>query len=429
MNAMMFHDDRSESFVVGACLYQPELLDDAMPRIPDGEAFINPTLHSVYDVMCHVYTKTNGKLDTALLLSEAGRRGMNLTVEDLLRLIESRCTDIVLPYHIDRVAYCYRVRRTLAAITDANWSIDRDPENIDHVVGELLDRLTSESGIVESKVHEAAVVAAEIHAKIMRNEKDDFVPTGYKTLDQWLRGGIRPGEIMVVGGRPGQGKTALGVNIGIRAASLGYPVAMLSIEMSETEIARRMRAYYGCPMNATQQDEMVSEQANERLNGLPFKIVDLSSGRLSDIQSHVRTLARRDGVRMFVLDYLQLVKAGKNGGEEYQRITLASQAMKQMAREYGVAMLVLAQVNREGGKREKPTMNDLKGSGSIEQDADQILLIHNPQGCDAPELILAKHRNGRTGRIAVTYAAVHTRFEDQGEAREGYGEAATTHPI
>jgi len=429
MNALMFSDERSESFVVGACLYQPELLDDAMPKIPDGDALLNPTLSSVYDAMCSVYTKTNGKLDTAMLLTEAERRGLELTNDDLYRMCDSRCTDVVLPWHIDRVAYCYRVRQTFGAIADAGWSIDHDPENIEGVVSNLLDRLASESGAVQSRVHDAGVVAAAIHDKIMRNEPDEFIPTGFRTLDHWLRGGIRPGEIMVIGGRPGQGKTALGVNMGIRAAKSGVPVGLLSIEMSETEIARRMRAYFGCPMNATPEDAELSEQATERVEALPFKIIDLSSGRLADIQSHVRTLARRDGVRLFVLDYLQLVKAGKDGGEEYQRITLASQAMKQMAREYGVAMLVLAQVNREGGKREKPTMNDLKGSGSIEQDADQIVLIHNPHGCDAPELILAKHRNGRTGRVAVTYTPVQTRFEDNGEAHEGYGESSGPLPI
>jgi replicative DNA helicase len=410
MNPMLYADENSESFVVGCCLMYPDQIDIAFEMVPDGDMFLNATLGPVYDAAVSAYNGANGKLDTALMLSECSRRGLNTTESDLVRLMESFCPPSLLTVHLETIRRCHRVRSAHGAILDASFAIERDPESIDGTVGELMDRLSRSDGGL-SAVHDSGDVAHELHREIMEGRKDDFIPTGYRTLDGWLRGGVRPGEVMVIGGRPGQGKTALGICMAIRACEQGHRAAFVSIEMSERQLVSRMRAYYGCPMNADQGDEEISAYAAETVAALRMPIVDLASGRLSDIRSHIRTLSRRDGIRVFVIDYLQLIKVGKEGAEEYQRVTLASQAIKSLAREYGVAIILLAQVNREGGKKQRPTMNDLKGSGSIEQDADQIVLIHNDPHC----LMLVKHRNGRVGTVKAEYIPVKTRFEDRGE--------------
>ena len=414
----IYGDENAESFVVGTCLVYPNEFDTVSEILPDGDMFINATLGTVYDTALTVYNRNGGRLDTAMLIGELQRRGVEdadaLWLQDLMG---SHGFTGNLDIHAKRVRDCWQVRRAYASLGDASFRIKRDPEAVGQILSDAMDDLTGiASSENENAVHQVGRVAEQIEARIMSGKRDDVIPTGFRTIDGWLRGGIRPGEIMVIGGRPGQGKTALGVNMAMLTAEQGNPAAILSIEMSETEIVRRMMAFYRCPMNATSAQRQDIENARERLQALPLSVVDMPKGELSQIRSHIRTMSRRDGVRFFVLDYLQLVRAGREGVEEYQRVTIASQTMKQIAREYGVALVVLAQVNRDGGTREKPTMNDLQGSGTIEQDADQIVLVHNPPNSDEePELILAKHRNGRTGTVDAIYRAAHTAFKDRGE--------------
>jgi replicative DNA helicase len=407
----------SEGSVIGSMILEPDLIDMVAEILPDPEAFTNRVYGDMYEIALSIYHRCN-TLDMTLMVGELERRNLSkLDGYDPVKIATEVNYTHNCEIHAHEVARCFKVRKAWAVLAEGTWRLGKDPENVEEVLGITADEISSLAiGIGKSVVSPAGSVAREIQAAIESDEQDDSVPTGFRTIDGWLRGGVRPGEVMVIGGRPGQGKTALGVNIAIQAASAGYPSAVLSIEMSRKEIARRMMAYFDCPMNATKRDRARITEAVEVIQSLPLTIVDMPGGELSKVRGYVRSMSRTHGVRLFVLDYIQLVRTGKDSMEEYQRVTLASQAMKQIAREYGVAMLVLAQVNRDGGKKERPTMADLKGSGSLEQDADQIVLVHNPQNSDTPpELILAKHRNGQTGTVSAFYRAALTRFEDRGE--------------
>lgn len=414
----IYADENAESFIVGTCLIYTHEIDAVSEVLPDGEMFMNPTLGAVYDAMVTVYNRNGGRLDTAMLLTELAQRGVEMTGEELVEYARSHGHGANLDIHAKRVRKCWQVRNAWATINDSLYRLKQDPEDVESVLSSSLDDITAVSSFnAASDIVTASALADRIEQQIREGAPSNAIPTGFPTIDGWLRGGVRPGEVMVIGGRPGQGKTALGVNMAMLTAAKGNPSAILSIEMSAEEIGRRMMAVCGCPMNANQSDLAKAAEARARLNEMPVSVVDMPKGELAQIRSHVRTLSRIHGVRLFVIDYVQLVKTGKANAEEYQRVTMASQAIKQIAREYGVAILALAQVNRDGGKKERPTMADLKGSGSLEQDADQIVLVHNPPNDPEaePELILAKHRNGRTGTVAVEYRAAQTRFIDLGE--------------
>lgn len=416
----LYADQNSEAVLTAIVLINPKLIDAVIDIVPDGSLFVNAACSDFYDAAVTLYLK-RGMFDTAMIMSELKRRGVDTGTEANIDLICSS-TQVVDEQHAiehaTRVLHCQRVRDAHNAMTEAVWRLANEPDDMQTIIDEAADQINDISaGTTQSESIPLGRLMREHQRRLLEGKPDTVYPLGFRTLDQWLRGGIRPGEVMVVGGRPAQGKSALGMNIMLKTAARGNPCVFFTIEMSAQQLATRAAAVCGCPMNANQSDADKIEHAAVELEKLPVEIIDMPSGKASDIRSHVRSLSRRRGFKVFVIDYLQLVRIGKDTLEEYQRVTMASQAMKQIAREYGVAMIVLAQINRDGGKKERPTMSDLKGSGSIEQDADQIILIHNPpddQECE-PELILAKHRNGRTGTVAVEYRRAQTLFVDQGE--------------
>lgn len=411
-------DEYAEGCVIASILYDPPLMDEVEPILPSHEAFVNRVYGDTYDSCLSIYAR-HGKFDLTMLNAEFRRRGYHpADGYDVRKIAEGLAYVHNWDVHAETVAKCWLVRKAWAAMADGQYRLKNDPDSVESILNATADEISVLTmGAGQSYVSSAGDISAEIEQSILSDQPDESIPTGFRTLDGWLRGGVRPGEVMVIGGRPGQGKTALGVCMALQASMSGYPSVVMSIEMSRKEIGRRMMAYLGCPMNANKRDEAAIREARQTLQDLPLDVVDLPGGELAKIRGYVRSKSRA-GFRLFVLDYIQLVKTGKDSFEEYQRVTIASQSMKQIAREYGVAMLVLAQVNRDGGKKERPTMADLKGSGSLEQDADQIVLVHNPQSDDTdPELILAKHRNGQTGTVSVGYRAAMTKFEDKGEKR------------
>lgn len=416
----IYADENSETVLTALVLIKPKLIDSVIDIVPDGSAFVNAVCSDFYDAAVTTYLN-RGMFDTAMVTTEVKRRGLDTgTTENLKQILDS--AQIVDEQHAiehaTRVLHCQRVREAHNAMTEAVWRLANDPDEMQSIIDEAADQINDISaGTTQSESVTLGRLMREHQRRILEGKPDVVFPLGFRTLDGWLRGGIRPGEVLVIGGRPGQGKSALGMNIMLKTAARGNPCAFFTIEMSAAQLATRAAAVCGCPMNANQSDADKIEHAATELEKLPVEIVDMPNGKASDIRSHVRSLSRRHGFKVFVVDYLQLVRIGKDTLEEYQRVTMASQTMKQIAREYGVAMIVLAQINRDGGKKERPTMSDLKGSGSIEQDADQIILIHNPPDDPdtEPELILAKHRNGQTGTVAVEYQRARTLFVDQGE--------------
>lgn len=418
--ASTYADENSESIVTACVLIRPELIDCVIDLLPDESAFTNRACSDFYVAAVGLYAR-RGIFDTAMLFTEMKRLGMETATEENLHAIcagPQHVSEELIVEHARRVIDCKRVRDAYFTMADAVWKLGNNPDDLQSIVDQAADQISEISaGTTQSKSIPLATLIREHQRSVLSDSKDEAYQTGFRTLDQWLRGGIRPGEVMVIGGRPGQGKSALGMNIMLKTSARGNPCAFFTIEMSAQQLASRAAAVCGCPMNADSRDAEKLEHAATELEKLPAQIIDMPTGKAGEIRSYVRSLSRRGGYKVFVVDYLQLVRIGKDGIEEYQRVTMASQAMKQIAREYGVAMIVLAQINRDGGKKERPTMSDLKGSGSIEQDADQIILIHNPQDDDdcEPELILAKHRNGRTGTVAVQYRAAQTLFIDNGE--------------
>jgi len=209
--------------------------------------------------------------------------------------------------------------------------------------------------------------------------------TGIDGLNRVLKGGCRDGQLVVIGGRPGTGKSVLMLQFAVAAATAAKPALVVSLEMPRQEIAGRLAARFG---EAT-------------VAGLPLNFLDTTSN-LDAIAALVKVQHRRQPLGMLVIDYLQLLDVKGNRQDTRQdRIAAASRTLKRLAMDLQIPVIAGSQLNRDSEKRGKPTMADLRESGAIEQDADIVILIAVDRDSSESELDVCKHRGGATGKVSV----------------------------
>jgi replicative DNA helicase len=274
------------------------------------------------------------------------------------------------------------------------------------------------------------------------NDVDVGVSTGYKGLNDRLRG-LAKTDMIVLAARPAMGKTSLAMNIAENAA-LGKlaknPVAVgiFSLEMSREQLVRRMlfsnaRVSSQAVQNRmTQQDHMHLANAVDRLQKANIYIDDTPGLEAVELRSRARRMKVRHGIELIVIDYLQLMNYSKFSKDGRQRETMAiSGAIKAMAKELAVPVIVLSQLSRATEQRGEniPKLSDLRDSGAIEQDADVVLLLYRPsyykhgddRNTDNLAIVdVAKYRHGSTGEVKMNFIQQYTRFEDRIERDEEY---------
>jgi replicative DNA helicase len=263
-----------------------------------------------------------------------------------------------------------------------------------------------------------------------RENKDDVtgVPTGFSDLDKDTSG-LQPGDLVIVAGRPSMGKTAFALNIAEYVGlEKGLPVAVFSMEMGSTQLAMRLIGSVGrLDQHRMRTGKLENEDwqrlthAVGRLSEAPIFIDETAALNSLDLRARARRLHRHCGsLGLIVIDYLQLMSANGQGGENRAtEISEISRSLKALAKELNVPVVALSQLNRSLEQRpnKRPVMSDLRESGAIEQDADLILFIYrdevyNPDSADkgVAEIIIGKQRNGPIGTVRLTFLGQHTRF-------------------
>lgn len=261
---------------------------------------------------------------------------------------------------------------------------------------------------------------AEVQA-IAAGEKSPGWSTGLPALDRMLGGGLKPGRVTVVAARTSIGKTSLATQLLLHCAAAGQPGLMLSQEMTGAELAARALAHAGrialdrLTLAELQPDEWTAlPDAADELSALPVRIDDQPALRLVDIAAKARAVQRRHGLCVLVVDYLQLTAAEPvKGQSRHHQIEGISRGLKALAKELGVAVLLLSQLNRAAEDGE-PELHHLKESGAVEEDADTVLLLHH-MGTEAGGALVvcckvAKNRGGKRGRLALSFDGRHQRW-------------------
>ena len=252
------------------------------------------------------------------------------------------------------------------------------------------------------------------------------VPTGFNELDE-LTNGLHAGQMVIVAARPAVGKSTFALDIA-RAAAIKHslPTVVFSLEMSRTEITMRLlSAESEIPLqnmrkgNMRDRDWTRLAETQGRIHDAPLFIDDSPNMSLMEIRAKCRRLKQRNDLKLVVVDYLQLMSSGKRVESRQQEVAEFSRALKLLAKELEVPLIALSQLNRGPEQRtdKKPQMSDLRESGSIEQDADVVILLHresmyereSPREGEA-DVIVAKHRNGPTDTVVVAFQGHYSRF-------------------
>nr|WKF58796.1 Replicative DNA helicase [Paraburkholderia busanensis] len=334
----------------------------------------------------------------------------------------------------------------IAADEVSAMAFNRNGKEVDEIIGEAQGRLEELADLSS----DAPKLAAESLPAYLEKLDQQFhsgsvhkaaTSTGLKALDWRLGGGMRGGELIVVAGRPAMGKTAFAMGVSDYVASIVGPVLVFTIEMPTEQLNMRALARAsGLPVAKLRDGSKMEDadwslltQGVQHLTEIPLYVDESGIVSLADIVSRARATKRRHGLSMVVVDYLQLVKLGREERHDLQ-IGAVTRGLKLLAKQLDVPVMLLSQLNRELERRpnKRPMVSDLRDSGAIEQDADVIIFLYRDEVYheDTPdkgiaEAIVSKQRNGSLGTAHLEFIAEQAKF---GNLSGGYIPTPRTKP-
>jgi replicative DNA helicase len=430
------HNDEAEASVLGAILLTEPALDGVLLEVGlRPHDFYRPRHGAIFQAMIRLKEKATPEAVDALTVAEELRRGGELDKAGGEAYLHSLPTVVPAVGAVLDYARIVKEHSLLRSVLKATREIQDDVAAHRGEARELIERAeavlfkighdgTSEMRSLEAILHD------EID-KLEELSKSDVgltgTPSGFTDLDS-LTGGFQPGNLIVLAARPSMGKSAAATNIAEYAAvEAGVPVALFSLEMSETELAHRFLASQArVSSDDLRKGRVRAEkwpkvlQAVEKLARAPIFVDDSSDMSVLELRAKSRRLAARHGLGLVVVDYLQLMRPeGRPDSSRVEQIGQISRGLKILARELNVPVIAVSQLSRAVESRNPPVpmLSDLRESGSIEQDADLVMFIYRDEYYNKEserlgeaDVIVAKHRNGPIGEVALTFLPKYPKF-------------------
>ncbi len=428
----------AEAAVLGSMIIDPKCISDVIEQLK-AEAFYRIEHQMIFSALISLYEKNKGDAIDAVLLRDELEKRKQLEevggVEYLAKILDSVPSAANVMYYAGIIKDKQLLRELVGAaseILDDAFSGDGEPsEQLDEAERKIFSVTDKNISGSAAGLKDLVVRAYELIEK-RKDSQVTGLSTGYYSLDEKTCG-LQNGEMVIIAGRPSMGKTSLALNI---AEHIGViekvPVAIFSLETGRQQIAERFlcskseidaqRVRKG--MLDTEHYEALVRACGE-LSEAPIYVDDTSSLTPLALRAKARRLKSQRDIRCIMLDYLQLMHLGTGRVESRQQeITTISRYLKALARELNIPVVVLSQLNRapEGREGHRPRMSDLRESGSIEQDADVVMLLHREdyyhrgerdyENDNRAELIIAKQRNGPTGNVELVFRERFTRFEN-----------------
>ncbi len=465
------HAVEAERSLLGSILLDPSVLNDVVEIVPSPESFYKETHGTIYKALVDTFDAHQSG-DLVQLTETLRARGVLDRVGGtgyLMELAEAVPSAASAPYYARLIADAARLRKLIDAageiLHDAYTGADGTPDGAKRVID-----------LAEKKIFDIASedINAEpeslkelLHAEMQRIDDADGkpimgVPTGFPDLDQ-MTSGLQPEELIILAARPSMGKTAMCLNLAEQIAFGGLtpweprrnakpiPVGIFSLEMSRGALVQRLLSARSGVDSAKLRNGMVNAEEYERLREAsaelaeaPMVIDDTPGMTVLTLRAKARRMKQRHDIGCIVIDYLQLLSSPTSARESRQvEVSEISRSIKALARELKVPVICLAQLNRGAEQREgnRPRMSDLRESGSIEQDADVVALLHresyyhrgdpawdpnspefdeeNRDKLNLAELILAKQRNGPTGTVKLVWDSHVVRFKSYDSMHSG----------
>jgi len=437
------HSPEAEQGVLGCVLLSPnECMGVCIEKLRGGaETFYDLRHQTIFSMLSEMYDRREA-IDVITLQQSLKNKQMLEEVGGVAYL--SALPDTVpsaanLSYYLDIVQEKYLLRKMIHTCTDVVGRVYDYEGEVDALMDEVERDILR---ISESRVHGTSNTIKELVKKAI-NTIEDFhqrqgmltgIGTGFTDMDK-MTSGLHAGEMVVIAARPSMGKTSLAMNIAESVAiDQKLAVGVFSLEMTAESLVLRMLCSRSRVNLRSVREGFLAERDFPKLTGAAGKLanaplfIDDSSGlSILQLRAKARRMHQQYGIKLFVIDYLQLLHSTARRAENRQQeIADISNGIKALAKELSVPIIVLSQLNREleRDKNRKPRMSDLRESGAIEQDADLVGLLYKPSASDDEEnavgaeedavavnLLIAKQRNGPTGDVHLTFLKSITRFE------------------
>lgn len=447
----------AEQASLGAALISRSAVERVLEMLERDDFYLEAH-RRIFDVLA--YLAERDEPADVLTVPEELRRRNQLDQVGGLAYISTLAESVPTAAHVEYYARTVSEKSTLRKLIQASSEITAmahdEQEEVDTIVDQA-ERLIF--AVAQRRVNQGFVPLRPVLLDAMerletvraQDSRLTGTPTGFTPLDQ-MTSGLQGGDLIIVAGRPSMGKTSLALAFGVNASMQAeVPVAIFSLEMSKEQLAHRMicseakvdgmRLRTGFLRTHTEDDESDWTRLGRaigRLGDLPIFIDDSSDISVLDMRAKCRRLKSEHGLGLVVIDYLQLIRGHGKQENRNQEISIIARSLKGMARELGVPVVALSQLSRNVERREdkRPMLSDLRESGSIEAEADIVMMLYrsryyNRDGEDAnaepppgqewleeSELIVAKHRNGPVGTVRLGFLRRYARFEDLAEGYE-----------
>ena len=427
----------AEEAVLGAMLLEPSVVDASMAELTK-DCFYDKKNQMIFEAMSKLVTE-HTSLDI-ITVSEKLKALGNLEAVGGAVVLANYSERVGSAAHVEYYIKILKQKTIQRDLITASYAILKDAFDDSVDVDDLIDMAQSKvydavQNNVRKDVQEIGSVLNEVITDIQdRQDKTGLsgVPSGFPTLDQ-ITQGWQPSDLIILAARPSVGKTAFSLNIARNAAVDHHmPVAFFSLEMSARQLAKRLAtSETGLSADkikgAIRLEPYEWEQLEYKIKDLakaPLYIDDTPGLPLMEFRTKAKNLVKNKGVRLIVVDYLQLMQGpAELRGMREQEVAAISRTLKATAKELDVPIIALSQLSRQAVQRTggagKPQLSDLRESGSIEQDADMVIFIHrpdfvglseNPEDKEKTQIIIAKHRNGETRDIDMVFKSERVKF-------------------
>ena len=440
-------DTELEEIVLGACMLEK----DAYMNVCDilvADSFYDPVNKKIFEAITSL--GLNQKPIDMMTVTEQLRRdgtleevGGAVHIAELTARVYSSAN---LEYHASIVAQKYLARRLITFAANVETKAYDESNDIEDLLQETESQLF---GISQNQLKREVTqidpvinMAMEQIQSAANNESGlSGLETGYRDLDK-MTSGWQNSDLIIIAARPAMGKTAFVLSMAKNmAVDYNIPIGIFTLEMSNVQLIKRLISNVASLEGEKIKSGRLSSEEEDRLNsrirniyGAPLYLDETPGLSISELRTKARRLVRDKGVRMIMIDYLQLMNAtGMKLGSREQEVSTISRSLKALAKELNIPIIALSQLNRSTESREdkRPVLSDLRESGAIEQDADIVCFIHRPEYYTRAAqdgegnnikglayLIIAKHRSGGVGDVKLHFISKFAKFENWDEGYE-----------
>ncbi len=445
------HNLEAEKAVLGGVLLDTEGINKVLELLrPDGTDFYSPVHAALFKGMAVLFERSTpvDVITLSDLFSDSDVLDSVGGISYIASIVEATPTAANINYYARIVKERCLLRELIGAATqivtrgyEGGDSIEDFIDEAETIIFRVSQDRTKKSYYALKDIIKDTFETVE---KLYANKNHiTGVASGYKDLDT-LTSGLQPSDLIILAGRPSMGKTAFALNIAENAAiENGEPVAFFSLEMSKEQLTQRMLASRAKVdlqrlRNGRLNDEDWSRLATAAgtLSEAPIYIDDTPAQSSLELRAKCRRWKNELGLKLIVIDYLQLMRGKGRVDSREQEISEISRSLKALAKDLKIPVIALSQLSRRTEQREdsKPVLSDLRESGAIEQDADVVMFVYREsvyKPCDCPadlctcgvrrkaEILVRKQRNGPTGDVHLTFMHEHARFEDQTQVDYG----------